>query len=1215
MRTPIVAQLLAAMAPVLGGAAKGGDEAPSFHWDFEKESLAQLISHGDIRLHSPGPRPPEFPSFSADNMAVHLNGSGARFEIDDPGTDSAFDFSNGNAITLEAWVDVSELESGTNRYVIGKGRTHAPGFAKDNQNWALRIREVDGNAHLSFLFATPPRPGEKHWHRWTSISGFYPESGWHHIAATYEFGNPDSITGWIDGVSVSGTWDMGGATDRAPFVDDDAVWIGSSMGGNAGNSFIGMLDEIAVHRRILSDEELSGRFQRDGPPRKIAAPMPPDIGETPSGKVMLLAWEGLESHTRWPREVGSPVITTALPDFYLHRLPFRYDTWGIRDSWKAPALATMAADVTLPQGDHRVLVRTRGLSRLWIDGILVLTTKPHSGSTDGHGPVLPVPEPPAPGLATVRYGDHEYLAEFTIPKTGKVRIILESIIGGKKLRPEPGEMCVAIAVGDTYHLLAPRNDGIEITQSGWQAKRDATESLISSIDAQNRHRAASSQDDFWNHRHAIARDHAAKKSFSQSSIDEFITAKIRRAIDGSGEVDPALAHHVHSEVLPILSSNCFRCHAEKQKGDLRLDSREAALAAITPGRPSESELLHRISHNEEDERMPPKGDRLKAEQVATLRDWIAVGAPWPAPPLRDNLKNAAPTIDDASFMRRAYLDTVGVPPTEDEARAFLSSPAPEKRAQLIDRLLADERFADHWVSYWQDILAENPNMLKPSLNNSGPFRWFLHEALRDNKPLDRVVTELIMLRGSEREGGSAGFGLATDNDSPFAAKAHVIGTAFLGIEMQCARCHDSPYHSTTQRDLYSVAAMLNRKPLVVPESSTVPAGFFDKEKAREPLIEVTLPPGEPVEPKWPFAGESSLSNTDLIDELAHDSDDPRARLAALITAPQNTRFAKVLVNRWWKRLIGAGIVEPAHDWESNSASHPELLDWLATELMRNRYDQKHVLRLIMTSSLYARAAVGDNLAAEPDQRFFAAPDRRRLTAEQVVDSLYGAAGQRMDVEELTFDPDGRRPATTMISLGFPRRAWQFTSLSNERDRPSLAFPKAQAVSDVLKAFGWTPSRQSPVHERDRAPNIIQPGVLANSTLSTWLTRASDGSPLADMAHAAESIDALSDSLFLRFLSRFPSSNEKQAVVAVLSAGFSNRRIPEAQVVPNEPLEPLRRVSWTNHLHPDANSLKLLMEQRAHDGPPPDPRLRPAWREHFEDVVWSLINTPEFVWIP
>src|SRR5205085_10564589 len=129
---------------------------------------------------------------------------------------------------------------GENLYVIGKGRTGAAGFAADNQNWALRVREQRRKACVSFLFATSPASGvalsDAHWHRWTTISGFAPGPGWHHIAVAYRFGDPASIRGWIDGWPEAGVWDMGGATAEAPVVDDDALWIGSSRGGSPSNS-------------------------------------------------------------------------------------------------------------------------------------------------------------------------------------------------------------------------------------------------------------------------------------------------------------------------------------------------------------------------------------------------------------------------------------------------------------------------------------------------------------------------------------------------------------------------------------------------------------------------------------------------------------------------------------------------------------------------------------------------------------------------------------------------------------------------------------------------------------------------------------------------------------------------------------------------------------------------------------------------------------------
>ncbi len=1233
-------------APPIFAAASQPPEVVA-RWSFGTEETSKLVAHGGVHRDQPGPRPPEFPDFESHNTAVRFDGSGAHYSLADTGAGSPFDFTNGDAITLEAWVNMAEVQSGENLYIIGKGRTGDRAFARDNQNWALRVRELDGQARISFLFATPQTAGaatDAHWRRWTSKAGFAPGSGWHHVAVSYRFGEPASIRGWLDGAASDGAWDMGGATREPPVVDDDAVWIGSAQGGAAGNSFRGMLDEIAIHRGVVADEVMRRRFRREGPPRTPDREAPPVVAEIPAGRVLVAFHEGLAAHDRWPR-TDEPVpdeTTRWLADtFVFPRLPVRYDDWGIRQSWKPPVLVRAAADVTLPPGKHRFLVRARGLSRLWMNGVVVVRTKPHGGSSDGHEPVPPVPDPPAPGLRPVGYGDREVFGEALVPADGRCRIIFEAIVGGKKLRPEPGEMCVATqslaaeaARGDApepFVLIDPADTTTSqpLTDAVWDAVSARAEATLATLDDTNRRDAAASQDAFWARRHKLARDWVAqhpapdvpKTQSAGHPIDAFIAAKIDRALAAAAAANVDEAKHFHGTVLPVLRDNCFRCHGDKEKGGLRLNSRRAALdggesgePAIEPGDPAASRLIARVRSQDADTRMPPTGDGLTADEIATLEAWIKAGASWPAPPVAPQQVARPPIVGDAAFLRRVYLDTVGVPPTEDEARAFLSDTAADKRTRLIDRLLADPRVADHWVSYWQDVLAENPSILKPSLNNSGPFRWFLFDAIGDGKPLDRMATELVMMRGSAYEGGSAGFGMAADNDAPLAAKAQILGSAFLGVELQCARCHDSPYHSTKQRDLYALAAFLERKPLTVPKTSTVPAAFFEK-KDRESLIRVTLPPGEPVAPAWPFEKLCGSGDSAELDALLHDPSDSRERLAALITAPQNQRFARVVANRVWKRLIGAGLVEPVHDWEGRTASHPDLLDWLACELTAHGYDLRHLVRLVLTSHVYQREATGRNLTAAPHDRYFAAPERRRLSAEQVVDSLFASAGKAMAVEELSFDPDARRPAETFISLGRPRRAWMFASLSNERDRPSLALPRAQAVTDVLDAFGWSGSRQNPRTDRQTDPNVLQPGVLANSVMSLWITRASVGSGLADLAVSAESPESLVDSVFLRFLSRPPTSDERAGFVGPLARGFAERRVSLSRVKPPVELPRLSKVSWSNHLVSEANQIQLEMERRARAGDPPDPRIDPEWRETFEDFVWSIINSPEFVWMP
>jgi hypothetical protein len=189
------------------------------------------------------------------------------------------------------------------------------------------------------------------------------------------------------------------------------------------------------------------------------------------------------------------------------------------------------------------------------------------------------------------------------------------------------------------------------------------------------------------------------------------------------------------------------------------------------------------------------------------------------------------------------------------------------------------------------------------------------------------------------------------------------------------------------------------------------------------------------------------------------------------------------------------------------------------------------------------------------------------------------------------------------------------NLTNDRDRPSLSLPYSQCVVDVLEAFGWSGARQAPRTDREIAPNVLQPGVLANGALSSTLTRASYNSPLADLAVRASSPESIVESVFLRFLSRPPTQREAQPFLDTLREGFTERLVPELNLQQPPVPEPLPRLTWFNHLHPDSTTVALQNDKRARQGPPPDPRLKPEWREKFEDLVWSVLNTREFVWMP
>jgi len=565
----------------------------------------------------------------------------------------------------------------------------------------------------------------------------------------------------------------------------------------------------------------------------------------------------------------------------------------------------------------------------------------------------------------------------------------------------------------------------------------------------------------------------------------------------------------------------------------------------------------------------------------------------------------APVVDDLTFLRRVTLDTTGRMPTPPEQAQFLSDPADTRRTQAIDRLLASPEWADHWIGYWQDVLAENPNIINPTLNNTGPFRFWIEESFRDNKPLDRFVTELIMMEGSLYFGGPAGFSMASQNDAPMAAKAHILGEAFLGVQMKCARCHDAVFHDVKQQDLFAISAMLNRGTVKLPVTSTVPGG------SNSFIIQISLKPGDEIEAKWPF---SKLSDEAPLKDRLKNSDDSRKRLALLLTSPYNQRFAPVFVNRLWHRYLGQGFVEKDEDWEHAEPSHPELLEALSHEFVVHGYDIKHLARVIFQSEAYQRKNTGQDAAQDQIPYLFASPIQRRLTAEQIVDSMFRVAEKDFDADVMAIDIDTGRSYKLSLNLGRPRRSWQFASLSNERDRPSLSLPYAQPFITALENFGWRSSRQDPVTERDTAPNPLQPGQMENGLLTRRICTLSDDSGFTRLALQDQTLENFVNEIYHRILTRAPTADEKQAFLELLSPGFDSRRVAGAVPVPRERVV-RTRVAWTNHLHPDATRVKQEMEKEVRRGDPPTVLLEKSWRERAEDMIWVLINSPEFMFTP
>lgn len=339
--------------------------------------------------------------------------------------------------------------------------------------------------------------------------------------------------------------------------------------------------------------------------------------------------------------------------------------------------------------------------------------------------------------------------------------------------------------------------------------------------------------------------------------------------------------------------------------------------------------------------------------------------------------------------------------------------------------------------------------------------------------------------------------------------------------------------------------------------------------------------------------------------------------SAIVTAPTNRRFPRVIMNRLWHRYLGWSIVEPIDDWGSVGDVDSRLLDWLERDFVMAGYDLKHAARSIFLSQVYQSAALNQKeiASAKLSKQLANGPARRRLSAEQLIDSLFAMSGKAMDLEPMSLDPEGRRPPEQFLHLGFPTRAWQLASTSTDRDRPALMLPALQQVSDVMMSFGWRDSRPTPLSVRDESASPLQSLILGNGLASTRIARLSDDSLFTELAWSATAPRELVENLTLTVLGRTPTEEERMAYEALLSPGFSSRRLHRSPTLNPVASHKRNAVSWANHLVPEATRIKLLLEQEILRGDIPTQWLESDWRDRMEDAIWSLMNSPEFLFVP
>jgi uncharacterized protein DUF1549/uncharacterized protein DUF1553 len=465
---------------------------------------------------------------------------------------------------------------------------------------------------------------------------------------------------------------------------------------------------------------------------------------------------------------------------------------------------------------------------------------------------------------------------------------------------------------------------------------------------------------------------------------------------------------------------------------------------------------------------------------------------------------------DHLFLRRAYLDALGVLPTVAEARRFLADSHPDKRARLIDELLKRPEFADFWALKWSDLLRNEEKVL----DSKGVrlFHQWIRDSIADSKPLNEFARELLSGQGSTYSRPAANYYRALRDPQ---TRAEATAQVFLGIRLQCARCHNHPYDVWKQDDYHSLAAFFARVQYRVVENKRrdkLDKHEFDGEQIvwQARTGEVLSPrSGEPLRPR--FLGTATP-------DVPAEADRLKA-LADWVAAPDNPFFARVQVNRVWYHLLGRGIVEPNDDFRaSNPPSNPALLEALSRDFVKYRFDLRHIVRVIMNSRTYQLSAVPNETNSEDESNFSHALVRP-LQAEQLLDGLAQVTGAPAEF--------------TGMRRGV--RAGQLPGVFAQRRRGE----RPTEGERFLSTFGKPVRSLSCECERSDDTTLGQAFQMITGKLLDGMLRKPDNR-LGRLLAAGRSNADIVEELYLAALSRLPRPAEKAAAVSLV-ARAKNRR--------------------------------------------------------------------------
>lgn len=620
-------------------------------------------------------------------------------------------------------------------------------------------------------------------------------------------------------------------------------------------------------------------------------------------------------------------------------------------------------------------------------------------------------------------------------------------------------------------------------------------------------------------------------------------------------LSPQQELELNVQVRAILAHNCYQCHGEEKiKGDLRLDSKEFVFKGgkggpvIVPGDADKSELYRRITlPSDHKEAMPSKGKKLSEKDIALVEFWIRKGAPWPdgaeaqqifkeallaprnpaLPPTENGLTHPVDrfvnpyfkanniswpnTADDNTFVRRLYLDIIGLLPTPAETAAFIQDTRQDKRALLARELLnRNDQYASHWLTFWNDALRNDYTGTGYITGGRFNITQWLYSSLKTNKPYD-IFTQELVSPTDESKGFVEGIkwrGAVNASQTVEMQAAQNVAQVFLGVNLKCASCHNSFTSNWKLTDAYGFANIFADSSLEINRCDK-PTGKFTSARML-----------------WKELGtiDSAATRTERMTQLAQQ-----------ITKPENGRYYRTLVNRIWAQLMGRGLVEPV-DIMDNDPWNQDLLDWLAYDFQSKGKDIKELIYLIVTSKTYQLPSVGlkspDEIISK--QYVFRGTLKKRMTAEQFSDAVSSVVEPVYGDSVMKFNPFKKDKAQPNSNL--PN--------SNMFVRASFV-----ANDQFLKALG-RPNRENVSTGRESQANLLQALELTNGEkFNMTLKRGAE-----KWKQQYKTSEEIIKHLYSRALGRAPNANEI--------------KIARGKLGPNPSVEGIQDLFWATLLLPE-----------------------------------------------